>query len=1176
MIEPILILHLSDLHFGPNSRFTDIAPEEIGQRFGLAIEKECSFRGIEPKIDLVIVTGDLTEGARVNEYQIVGQFFESVADKLKIDRRRFIFVPGNHDVHWGTCKKIAIDQEDLLFSDEELRKRIDSEKFKNFESFIENFTGISKDLIGTNIRCNGIIVNIEELKLSIASLNSSELESHRKEDHFGRLSEDQAQSLVDKWHETDLNSWIKIIAIHHNPVSTIPENVALGLRQLEKLNVEGKLSDDDFQRFASDIKGFEGRDILERVADSCKVQLILHGHHHAAMQKAWTWFQSKGMTHVLSAGSWGLKQDELPKYQSNNLQLIFLDPEKGEIRAWVLIYNPLVRTEGKVGLGNFASDTINSRGYIQPLYLPESFGTEASKSLDMKIESQNPVNLYYSHPHLLQKHFTGRIHYREMLTKWFTVGEEPVFVITALSGTGKSALTWIWLQHDLLGIQIKDFLSDSSEIEKPLSVEESAHPEGVIWWSFYEKNARFATFLEKVTDKLSEWTNDYSLAPSQHDKLEKLIKLLYEHRFLLILDGFERELQAYSDLSTYHEDPQLDETKSSFRTCVDLHASDFLRQILNPDLRSRVLLTTQFLPKELEGLDRLPITYCKQETLKDLDPSEAINFFKLQGIIGIPSQIEEVCSSYGYHSLTLRLLSGLILHDPACPGNISAASDYNPIKDLVYRKHHILSLAYESPHPNVSELLSRIAAFRSPIDYKKLRLVSNLKKEEELKEAIIELIERGLLLFNRDNGLYDLHPIIRRYAYERLVNKHEVHSILKDHFLKLYRQSEINAKKITRLDELNTVIELYYHTAQMGLFNKAFKIYYDCLNGPLYYRFGAYLVVAELLNVLIAAGEGERVIDEQKRAKMNNDIGLAYSRLGQSRRSIKHYSLAIELVDQLGKKQRSSSSIGRANLAFQLILLGELIEADMVCGRKMEISKNNYANVELHIAKTKLWIYRGEFIKASNELNEFSKLINRIKGITQLKIKVAFYTIRARLYLAKNNLNDAFRMAKQALELCHKLETKYESQEADLIETEWLLGLIMVKMAGNDKEKEILLSEAKIHLQEALTCCRDIDNLYLEPPILLAFSHLYLAESNLKKAKEFANEALYVADRCEFRLYQAEAYNFLSRLALKANDLETAKECAKKAYERALCGNIEYCYKPALDDAKLVLDKLCS
>jgi hypothetical protein len=671
-----------------------------------------------------------------------------------------------------------------------------------------------------------------------------------------------------------------------------------------------------------------------------------------------------------------------------------------------------------------------------------------------------------------------------------------------------------------------------------------------------------------------KWTKDYSLALSQHDKLEKLIKILYEHRFLLILDGFERELQAYSNLSTYQEDPKMDETKDSFRACVNLHASDFLRQILNPHLCSRVLLTTQFIPKELEGLDRLPITYCKHETLKDLDPSEAVNFFKIQGVIGVPSQIDGVCSSYGYHSLTLRLLSGLIIHDPAHPGNIIAASDYNPIEDLVPRKHHILSLAYESMHPNLRELLSRIAAFRSSIDYEKLQLISNLKKEEDLKQAITELIERGLLLFNRDNELYDLHPIIRRYAYGRLQKKIEVHSILRDNFLKVYRQRKINVSKIASLDELNPIIELYYHTAQMGLFNKAFKIYYDCLNKPLYYRFGAYLVVAELLNVLVIAKGGERAINEQKRGKVNNDIGLAYSRLGQARRSINHYSLAIEIADQLGKKQKSSISIARAHMAFQLILLGELREAEMVCVRKMEIRGYIPASIELHIVRTKLWIYRGEFIKASNELNDFSKLIGGIQGTTQLNVKVIYYSIRARLYLAKNNLSDALRMAKQSLELCYKLKKKSESQEADLIEAEWLLGLILVNIVINDKEKEILLSDARIHLQEALTCCRDIENLYLETPILLAFSHLYFAESNFEKAKEFANEALYVADRCEYRLYQAEAYIFLSRLFIKFDDFKTAKECAEKAYERALCGSIDYCYKPALDTAKLFLEKL--
>jgi 3',5'-cyclic AMP phosphodiesterase CpdA len=516
LIEPILILHLSDLHFGPNSRFCDSDPKELGQKFYQALEIERNKRRIDTKISLVIVTGDITERARLEEYDKAKDFFDILSEKLEIGHERFIFVPGNHDVYWVACKRAELDQEESNFSDEELRKRINSEKFENFEKFLEGFYGIPQDQIGVDLNYDGFIYNLDDLKLSVAGLNSSEIESHRTEDHRGSLSEGQAQSLMNKWHEDKLNSWLKIIAIHHNPAPTVPQNVRDGIKYLEKLEEDGKLKSEDVQRFASDAVGFEGRENLKRVAEDCRVQLILHGHHHAAEQEAWTWRgQQSGITNILSAGSWGLIPDELPKNQPNNLQLILLNPVKKELRSWTLVYDPRVRTEGIVALGNFTSDPANPDGYCQQLSLPDGFKLDYQEQpkeqkensddiMEAKTEIQASPKIYYPKPYLLQKHFTGRVKYRQILTEWLTRGNNPIFVLTGLSGSGKSALTWIWFQHDVVGSSIDDLLPDPTEAAEGYCVPESARPQGVIWWSFYEKEARFSEFLEKSVTNAQE------------------------------------------------------------------------------------------------------------------------------------------------------------------------------------------------------------------------------------------------------------------------------------------------------------------------------------------------------------------------------------------------------------------------------------------------------------------------------------------------------------------------------------------------------------------------------------------------------------------------------------------------------------------------------------------------
>jgi hypothetical protein len=67
---------------------------------------------------------------------------------------------------------------------------------------------------------------------------------------------------------------------------------------------------------------------------------------------------------------------------------------------------------------------------------------------------------------------------------------------------------------------------------------------------------------------------------------------------------------------------------------------------------------------------------------------------------------------------------------------------------------------------------------------------------------------------------------------------------------------------------------------------------------------------------------------------------------------------------------------------------------------------------------------------------------------------------------------------------------------------------------------------------------------------------------------------LAIADRCEYRLKQAEIHNFLGRVALERGEREVAKEHAERARERAWCDGPPYCYKPALDEAEGLLREL--
>ena len=93
--EPIRILHLSDLHLGPNDDPAG-ATATSGQRFTGSQTGGLGF----DHVDYLVVSGDLTNRASVEEFEKVYQFISALIARLKITAARCVIVPGNHDLSW--------------------------------------------------------------------------------------------------------------------------------------------------------------------------------------------------------------------------------------------------------------------------------------------------------------------------------------------------------------------------------------------------------------------------------------------------------------------------------------------------------------------------------------------------------------------------------------------------------------------------------------------------------------------------------------------------------------------------------------------------------------------------------------------------------------------------------------------------------------------------------------------------------------------------------------------------------------------------------------------------------------------------------------------------------------------------------------------------------------------
>ncbi len=391
--------------------------------------------------------------------------------------------------------------------------------------------------------------------------------------------------------------------------------------------------------------------------------------------------------------------------------------------------------------------------------------------------------------------FTGRVAERAMLTQWLNDdSENRLFILRALGGFGKSALTWHWLTHDV-------------------------NPETwtkVVFWSFYEGDSSFENFIEETLKYLKQ-----DVPQSKREQIDELLKVMQSQKILLIMDGFERLLRAYGNMNASYQSDEGKKREDTDRDCVNLDTEHFLKSICSmPNMKSKALMTTRMSPRALEKFGQF-IQGCREEELKAMHKDDAIAFFRAQGVQkGTNHEIEEVCKLYGFHPLSLRLLAGHIMSDFKNAGDIVVAQKLNVSGDITDHQNHILEVSYNGLSSRQQKLLSTIACFRSSTKLDVLESIAENK--ETLENDLHDLMKRGLLQYDKNNKIFDLHPIVRRYAYDQLTvaDRATAHSRLVNYFDAVPKSDNVKT-----LEDLAPVIELYHHMVKAGNLDEARSFY---------------------------------------------------------------------------------------------------------------------------------------------------------------------------------------------------------------------------------------------------------------------------------------------------------------------------------------------------------------
>ena len=512
-------------------------------------------------------------------------------------------------------------------------------------------------------------------------------------------------------------------------------------------------------------------------------------------------------------------------------------------------------------------------------------------------------------PYVGSAPFTGRAADLAGLDNWGR-SSDPVMVVEAIGGTGKSALTWHWAQD-----------------RAPTVFSGLA---GRLWWSFYDGSASMTRFLQELLSYVSARPEREIRHLPPADLAEEVIAGLREHPYLVVLDGFERLLAAY-----HRFDPSKlrdEEAETGGRSLIEANADEIVRKLTAAG-PSKIMISTRLMPLALQSRFGQQLPGVRHLRLPGLTDTDTRILLDRLGVQGSEPAIGGFFGPLGNHPLLVGVVAGLVRDYRAAPGNFdrwladptAGGALSVPSLDLTQRRTHILAAALSGLEAGPRRLLGWISVLAGSVTWVTLTSINPFQPEPptpggpyghyaqadrktqeyltawrssepvlraraQLDAALKDLEDRGLVWWDRSSNSFDLHPIIRAYAYDQLENVDRIHANdrVRDHFEALPPEKPAQASSV---EDLAQTITIFRALIGAHHFSEASSLWQDF--GRVLLDLGAHATVIELLGPLAAAMT-------RHVPKVHSDLAIAYGLSGRYEEAIRQCTsdLAETLKDR--------------------------------------------------------------------------------------------------------------------------------------------------------------------------------------------------------------------------------------------------------------------------------------
>jgi DNA polymerase III delta prime subunit len=246
--------------------------------------------------------------------------------------------------------------------------------------------------------------------------------------------------------------------------------------------------------------------------------------------------------------------------------------------------------------------------------------------------------------------WVGRVELLKQLNDKFRDGLR-VLLLTGITGIGKTALA------DRLAVELQGSFPESVTINLDHLQSKGNFSESIRTNSDHQQNRDFASVAAQLLIGWGETLTPDDLSDSQR-LLDWVVSHLQKNRYLLIIDSLEFILASNSDFQ-------------------DQYWQKFFHNLLSADsCESRIILTSQDLPRQLATDGSRYHKYWHCEPLKGFTNTEQSEFFRKAGLNFDKASEEEsylkrIGAAYEGHPLALRVIAGEIINNPF-NGNVVA------------------------------------------------------------------------------------------------------------------------------------------------------------------------------------------------------------------------------------------------------------------------------------------------------------------------------------------------------------------------------------------------------------------------------------------------------------------------------------------------------------------------